>query len=143
MSGKKKADTSKKSSAGKRELKKSLSVLQGQLADTETKLEKAKAKAERWKKEAAAQQSSAAQSGARAEKLQKKLDQAATDSEPTRAAQPLEAAASAPAAEPTTGDGATVPDETWTVVELRAEARARGLVGMSSKSKAQLLAALS
>jgi hypothetical protein len=36
-----------------------------------------------------------------------------------------------------------VPDETWTVVELRAEARARGLVGMSSKSKAQLLAALS
>jgi chromosome segregation ATPase len=139
MSSKKKADTSKKSSAGKRELKKSLSVLQGQLADTETKLEKAKAKAERWKKEAAAQQSSAAQSGARAEKLQKKLDQAATDSEPTRATEPLEAAASAP----TTGDGATVPDETWTVVELRAEARARGLVGMSSKSKAQLLAALS
>ena len=139
MSSKKKADTTKKSSAGKRELKKSLSVLQGQLADTETKLEKAKAKAERWKKEAAAQQSSAAQSGARAEKLQKKLDQAATDSEPTRATKPLEAAASAP----TTGDGATVPDETWTVAELRAEARARGLVGMSSKSKAQLLAALS
>jgi hypothetical protein len=46
-------------------------------------------------------------------------------------------------AEPTTADGVTVPDETWSVVELRAEARARGLVGMSNKPKAQLLAALS
>src|SRR3954468_10623698 len=102
MSSKKKADTTKKSNAGKRELKKSLSVLQGQLADTETKLEKAKAKAARWKKEATAQQNSAAQSGARAEQLQKTLDQAANDSKPTRATEPLETAASGrPAAEPT------------------------------------------
>jgi hypothetical protein len=140
----KKADTTKKSSVGKKELKKTQSVLRGQLTKTETKLAKAEAKAERWKKEAAAQRNSAARSGARAEKLQKKLDRAATDLEPTRATGPLEAAASGrPVAEPTTSDGVTVPDETWTVVELRAEARARGLVGMSSKSKAQLLAALS
>ena len=144
MSNKKKADTTKKSSTGKRELKKTLSVLRGELTKTETKLEKAQAKAGRWRKEAAAQRSSAARSGARAEKLQKKLDRAAADLEPTRATGPLEAAASGrPAAEPTTGDGVTVPDETWTVVELRAEARARGLVGMSNKSKAQLLDALS
>jgi hypothetical protein len=45
--------------------------------------------------------------------------------------------------EPTAADGLTVPDETWTVVQLRAEARARGLVGMSKKSKAELLDALS
>ena len=45
--------------------------------------------------------------------------------------------------EPTAADGLTVPDETWTVVQLRAEARARGLVGTSNKSKAQLLDALS
>jgi hypothetical protein len=144
MGSKKKADTHKKSSAGKKELKKTQTVLRGQLTKTETKLEKAKAKAERWRKEAAAQRNSAARSGARAEKLQKKLDRASADLEPTVATGPLEAAASGrPAAEPTTIDGVTIPDETWTVVELRAEARARGLVGMSNKSKAQLLAALS
>ena len=48
-----------------------------------------------------------------------------------------------PAAEATPADSLTEPDETWTVVQLRAEARARGLVGMSNKPKAQLLAALS
>ena len=34
------------------------------------------------------------------------------------------------------------PDSTWTVVQLRAEARARGLTGLSNKSKAELLDAL-
>jgi hypothetical protein len=134
----------KKSTAGKKELKKTLTVVRSQLTKTETKLEKANAKAQRWRKEAQAQRSSAARSGTRAEKLQKKLDRAAGALEPTQATGPLEAAASGrPAAEPTTADGVTVPDDTWTVVELRAEARARGLVGMSNKSKAQLLAALS
>ena len=48
-----------------------------------------------------------------------------------------------PVAEPATVDSLTVPDETWSVVRLRAEARARGLTGMWDKTKAQLLAALS
>jgi hypothetical protein len=48
-----------------------------------------------------------------------------------------------PVAEATTVDAVTVPDETWSVVQLRAEARARGLTGMSSKTKGQLLDALS
>ena len=56
----------------------------------------------------------------------------------------MEAAASGgPVAEPTAADGVTAPDETWSVVQLRTEARARGLVGTSNKPKAQLLAALS
>jgi lysophospholipase len=35
------------------------------------------------------------------------------------------------------------PDESWTVADLRAEARKRGLTGYSRKSKAELLAELS
>jgi hypothetical protein len=35
------------------------------------------------------------------------------------------------------------PNETWSVAQLRAEPRTRGLTGMSNKTKAQLLTALS
>ena len=141
---KKKARETKQLTATNEELKKTLSVVRGQLTKAETKLTKATGKAERWKKEAAAHRRAAARSGARVEKLQKKLDRAAAAVEPTRATGPMEAAASGgPVAEPTAGDGVTHPDETWSVVQLRAEARARGLVGMSNKTKAQLLAALS
>ena len=41
-----------------------------------------------------------------------------------------------------TGEPAHEPDETWTVVRLRAEARSRGITGLSGKTKAELLAAL-
>ena len=103
--------------------------MRGQLTKTETKLSKANQKADRWKKETAAQRTAASRSDARVEKLRKKLDRAAAALEPVQAVGPLEAAASGlPVGEPTTADGLTVPDETWTVVQLRAEARARGLV---------------
>ncbi|MFZ2012515.1 MAG: hypothetical protein WAV00_01680 [Nocardioides sp.] len=36
----------------------------------------------------------------------------------------------------------TAPDESWTVTQLRAEARAKGVPGYSRQTKAQLLAAL-
>ena len=130
--------------AKQKELKKVVSTLRGQLTVTEKKLTKATDRAERWKTEAKAQRKSASRAGARAEKLQQKLDRASTALEPVHATSPIEAAASGrPAGEPTTADGVTLPDETWSVVQLRAEARARGLVGMSNKTKAQLLAALS
>ena len=48
-----------------------------------------------------------------------------------------------PVAEAAIADGVAVPYERWSVVQLRAEARARGLVGLSNKPKAELLAALS
>lgn len=141
---KKKARAAKKHTATNKELKKTLSVVRDQLTKSETKLAKATGKAERWKNEAAAQRRAASKSGARVEKLQKKLDRATAAVEPIRVTRPAEAAASGgPVAEPTAGDGVTVPDETWSVVRLRAEARARGLVGMSNKPKAHLLAALS
>ena len=140
---KKKARTTKQLTATNEELKKTLSVVRGRLTKSETKLTKATGKAERWKKEAAAQRRAGSRSGARAEQLQKKLDRAAAAVEPIGATEPMEAAASRPVAEPRAADGVTVPDETWSVVQLRAEASARGLVGMSNKPKAQLLAALS
>jgi chromosome segregation ATPase len=144
MNNKKKTRTIKELTATNRELKKTLSGVRGQLTKTETKLIKANQKADRWKKETAAQRTAASRSDARVEKLQKKLDRAAAALEPVQAVSPLEAAASGlTVGEPTAADGLTVPDETWTVVQLRAEARARGLVGMSKKSKAELLDALS
>lgn len=144
MKSKKTKRALEQSSAKHKELEKSLSTLRGKLTKTEKMLAKATERAERWKTEAKAQKKSASRAGARAEKLQKKLDSATAALKPVQASAPLAAAAAdRPAAEPTTADGLTVPDETWSVVQLRAEARARGLVGMSNKPKAELLAALS
>ena len=50
-----------------------------------------------------------------------RLDRASAAQEPLRAVGPVEAAASGrPAAERTAADGLTIPDQTWTLVELRA-----------------------
>lgn len=142
--GSKKARTIKKLTVKNEELKKSLSTVRGQLTKTNAKLSTAQERAERWKKEAAAHRVAASRSDARVEKLRKKLDRAATALKPVQATGPLAAATSdRPAAEATTADGLTAPDRSWTVVQLRAEARARGLTGMSNMPKAKLLAALS
>ena len=144
MSSKSQKRTIEKSSAKQDGLKKSLSTVRGQLTRSEKKLTKTKDQAERWKTEAKAQRRSASRAGARAEKLQQKLDRAPAARESVRATEPMEATASArPVAEAATADGVAVPDQTWSVVQLRAEARARGLVGLSNKPKAELLAALS
>lgn len=140
MGNKKKLD---KLTAANRELTKALSAARGQLTKTETKLGKATEKAKRWKTEATAARTAATRSDARAEKLQKKLDRAAAAVQPVQASAPEQAAAAdRPAAEPTTSAGLTLPDRTWTVAQLRAEVRARGLAGLSNKPKAQLIAAL-
>ncbi|HXD26869.1 MAG TPA: hypothetical protein VN609_13125, partial [Propionibacteriaceae bacterium] len=94
MNSKKKAQTIKELTATNKELKKTLSGVRGQLTKTETKLTKANQKADRWKKETAAQRTAASRSDARVEKLQKKLDRAAAALEPVQAVGPLEAAAS-------------------------------------------------
>ncbi len=132
--------SSKKSGMSKAELQSSVSSVQGQLAKTEAKLAKAQDKAERWKKEATAQRRSAASSQQRVDKLTKKLNrpEAGGQAAPARKT----AARRAPAKTAASGTG-SAPDQSWTVVRLRAEARKRGLVGMSNKPKAQLLAALS
>jgi len=134
-----------KSNAKQKELEKTISTLRGQLTRTQKKLAKASERAERWKAEARAHEKSASRANARAEKLHQKLDKASVASKPGQdTAAPAKATApNRPVTEPTNADGVTVPDETWSVVQLKAEARARGLVGMSNKPKAHLLAALS
>ena len=140
MSNKKKI---KKLSATNKELSKEVTVLRSKLTRTEAMLARTDERAKRWKTETAAARTAAARSDTRAEKLQRKLDRAGAALEPVKASAPAESATTGrPAAEPTAADGVTVPDPTWTVAQLRAEARARGVTGLSGKPKAQILAAL-
>ncbi len=133
-----------KSSTTQKDLQKSLSSLRRDLSRTEKALAKAKSRAARWRKEAKVQKQSASRARARVEKLRQKLDGASAARKPVKAAAPTEVVASdGPVTEPVATDAVTAPNETWSVVQLRAEARARGLTGMSNKTKAQLLAALS
>ncbi len=108
----------------------------------EAKLKRADAKAAQWKKKAKQHQAAAASSKARVAKLEKKLAKKAT----SPASQPeVRRVTEAPAGDVTEGASAAAtksPDDSWTVVQLRAEARSRGLVGASRKSKAELIAAL-
>ena len=124
---KKKKRATKKSGTKQQELKQSLSDLRAQLTKTEKKLAKANNRAERWKKEAKAQERSAARAGAQTEKPQQEQSEAVVALAPVQA----------------DAEGVAVPDESWTVAQLRAEARARGMSGMSNKPKAHLLDALS
>ncbi len=138
-----KTKTIKKVTTENAELKKTLAVVRGRLTKAKTKLTKANEKADRWRKEASAHRTAASRSDARAEKLQHKLDRATAALKPAPATKPQKTAASTGStSEPSTAYGLTTPDETWTVVQLRAEAHARGLTGMSDKTKDELLAAL-
>ncbi len=132
MGSKKRA---KKAEAQATDLKKSLASARGELSKSETKLEKSKAKAARWKEEAAAQRESAERSATQVKQLEKNLDQAS-------AALGADAGPSGEVVKTTSSD-APVPDDSWTVVQLRAEARARGLTGISNTPKSQLLGLLS
>lgn len=144
MRSKKQKGADKKSSPKQKDLDKRLSLLRGQLARSEKALTRARNRADRWQKEAKAQKRAASRARAQVEKVRQKLDRASIALEPVQAAAPTEArAAGRPVAAEKTLATVTVPDETWSVAQLRREARARGLTGMSNKRKAQLIAALS
>jgi septal ring factor EnvC (AmiA/AmiB activator) len=139
----------KKLIASNDELKETVASVRGQLTKTRAELAKAKAKTERLTKEVAAQPRAAARSEARAGKLRKDGDRAGTVQKGTRneqganAPSPAASVRAQPAAGSVGTDGLSLPSKSWTVVQLQAEARARGLTGTSNKSKAQLLTALS
>ncbi len=148
MSSKKQKRAVEKSGAKQAELKKSLTTVRAQLSGTEKKLAKAKVRTDHWKAEAKTSRAEAARSADQLEKLRKRLDKATTTEPATKANASEETSSpeptteeAAPAAEMT--DTAVTPDESWTVVQLRAEAKAQGLAGMSNKPKATLLEALS
>ena len=117
--------------------------LKAKVKRLEARLESANAKARRWKGRAKEQEAAAESSEARVLKLQKQLAKERAVS-PAPAAEPsttsTDAAVLAPVVTPS--ELVARPDASWTLGQLREEARARGLAGCSRKSKAELLAAL-
>jgi hypothetical protein len=112
----------------------------------EARLERSEARARRWKKEAKRNRAEVATLTTRAAKLDKKLTKARDATArpaPTPGTQPA-APTSSPVSVGATASGrsSVAPDDSWTVAQLRAEARDRGLTGLSNKPKAELLAAL-
>ena len=108
----------KKPASGDKELKATVKKLR-------SRLERADAKAERWKKRATRSEKRAAGLETEVKKLGKRAE---------RAPEPV-------GTEPV-GTEPVGPDASWTVVQLRTEARSRGLAGLSGLSKAGLLTAL-
>jgi len=144
MRGKKSKRTVEKGRSKQKDLAKSLVDLRVELTRTQKALTKAKSRGDRWKQEAKAQRKSASRALARVEKLRQNVSKSRAPRQPVRPVSPVEPTSARRAgADVAAVDAVTVPDETWSVVRLRDEARSRGLTGMSHKTKAQLLAALS
>ena len=119
--------------------------LQATIKKLKAKLKSADAKANRWQKRAKRHEASLAASQKRISKLEKKLSEARrTASRPSANGDELPSPTEvvAPETSGAAGQPTSTPDMSWTVVRLRAEARARGLTGLSSKPKAEILAAL-
>jgi chromosome segregation ATPase len=100
--------------------------LKADVKELTSRAEKAEARADRWKLRAGRYEKDAAELRAELRKVSKRLDKA------QRTAPPVTSLVEQPSQAPQ-------PDATWTVGRLRAEARARGLNGVTSRSKAQLL----
>ena len=131
---------SKRSASDEKDLKATVKKLR-------SRLDKAEANAKRWKKEARRQTEAAAQSDRQVAKLTRRLEKASRSAESSDAGSGSEAALPKAMVTPMATaeiprSDATSPDPTWTVLQLRAEARSRGLTGLSRKSKAELLSAL-
>lgn len=137
----------KRSASSKKELR-------TEVRETRAKLDRTIARAKRLKGKVARLQQTKAELGAQVKELSKQLKKAsrlADRRKPPAAQETLTSTDTQPAAlvaanhEPAPTDApppSASPDSTWTVVQLRAEARSRGLTGISRKTKEQLLAAL-
>jgi hypothetical protein len=137
----------KKSAPSDKQLRATVEKLRSTLERTEAKVEKWRTEARRQEKVVADLEGRLKKANKRARKLAAVTPGSAGKRSPARRKKAPQDEPVLPEAAPT-GDGPTpredheVPDDTWTVVRLRAEARSRGLAGLSNKSKADLLAAL-
>ena len=106
-------------------------------------LTSAKSKRDQWKKRAGQAEATAADLRSRLKVAEKQLKKAKKADGATPAAAPAPAAPSVPEStvDEVASDVRRV-DASWTVTELRAEARRRGIAGVSRKPKAALLTAL-
>ena len=119
---------------------------QAEVKKLRAQLKQAQKEAERWKKKAAQLERAHAGAVAEAKKRTKQRDRARRrlqEPAPEDGVGEKAAVASSDVADHAAApEEAARPDGSWTVARLREEARARGLTGMSGKSKAQLLDAL-
>ena len=109
-------------------------ALKATVKELRTELDRADARAKQLKSKAARIKQASSDLEAQVKKLKKRNKRL---KKATRPAEGQEPAVTAEASQP-----ASTPDDSWTVVRLRAEARSRGLTGLSGKTKAQLVAAL-
>ena len=132
MSAKKPSKKKKQSTSDEKELKREAKRLR-------TELERSDAQVERWKQKTGRAEKKVARLETKVKKLTKKLRRS-TAVPAAPAGRPELVAVPEPGTPPA---ASAAPDASWTVVQLRAEARSRGLTGLSGKTKAQLLDALS
>jgi lysophospholipase len=131
----------------KKKLQAQVKKLKAKVSKLQDELRRADAKTARWKAAARQSDDTIASLEKRVAKRDKQLARAkqpaASEPEAPSLARPLSSDEDLPptseVAPDSTGAG---PDPSWTVAELRAEARSRGLSGMSRKTKAELLDAL-
>jgi hypothetical protein len=123
--------TEKRSSTSK-ELRSDAKRQRSRARKAEVRAEKAEARADRWKARATGYQEEAAELRGQLKKVTKRLDKA-------RRSGPGERPADDVPAKQGVEQSVDVPDASWTVARLRAEARARGLTGVTTKPKAELL----
>ena len=119
--------------------------LEARVKRLEAKLERADAKAAQWKQKAKQHESALSSSQARVQELSEELPKRRTSRQPaaTRRAEPSAPAGSnATRTRASTDTHASKPDASWTLAQLHAEARSRGLTGLSGKKKAEVIAAL-
>ena len=128
--------------AAEGQLKAGAKKIRGQLAPVEKAAEKLATKAKQRLPSPAEVKAELPDVGRRLKRattsVRKRKGSSGTPAPPRSEAEPAAEAAPSQAAA-RTGKG---PDDSWTVAELRAEAKRRGLTGYSKKTKAQLLAQL-
>jgi lysophospholipase len=129
----------KKNSAtgpAEKRLKAAVKKLRAQLAAAESQ-------AQKWKERAKDRKSVAAGAKTELTKVRRRLAKAEASLRKWKD-RPRTTASAPPAPEPAPAAPSShpLPDDSWTVAALRAEARRRGLTGYSRKTKAELLAEL-
>ena len=125
----------KKRSTSDQQLKATLKELRSDLKASE-------AKRTSWKKRATKAEATVVDLRTRLKRAERQATKARKKSVALATAPASPPVLSTPAEAPSAQPAAAAPDDTWTVVRLRAEARRRGLTGLSGKTKAELLAAL-
>jgi lysophospholipase len=132
--------------ASKKTSSSSKKKLEATVKRLEAKLERADAKAARWKQKAKENKSALASSQARISELSEELTSrrpASRPATPSRAKPPSPTRTNSTTQTPVSpARNSSEPDASWTLAQLRAEARSRGLTGLSGKKKAEVIAAL-